>query len=112
MYLEEKEKEKKEKRMNRARVKKERKKGERERKEREKREVVLSHFYLTHDRNQKMNFLRTSPIVDFFFSSVGLNVVYCDPVLDGVVPVVEQREKKKKEEEIRLVSYMPPAVHS
>ena len=57
-----------------------------------------------------MNFLRTSPIVDFFFSSVGLNVVYCDPVLDGVVPVVEQREKKKKEEEIRLVSYMPPAV--
>ena len=59
-----------------------------------------------------MNFWPIFPRVDFFFLSVDLNVVCCDPVLDGVVPVVEQREKKKKEEEIRLVSYMPPAVHS
>ena len=59
-----------------------------------------------------MNSSPIFPTVDFFFSSVDLNVVYCDPVLDGVVPVIEQREKKKKEEEIRLVSYMPPAVHS
>ena len=47
-----------------------------------------------------MNFLLIFPIVDFFFSSVDLNVVCCDPVLDEVVPVVKQREKMKKEEEI------------